>query len=97
MAALIIRMHLSSSGVIPFARWIQNELDDLVTEARCSQYIRQLRDTLWPDGHLDSSQKNVPTAEEREHTKARAVKDLKDFFPGGWRFDNLASSYFSHC
>ena len=64
-----------------FCRWLQGELDELVTEERWGYYLNLFDEAIWPNGELKSKQPEK-SAKEKMKTKKEAIKTLVDFFPG---------------
>ena len=62
--------------------FITKELDELTSSTSCAMYIGKLRDTLWPDGELDSTEELVPSEKQKAHTRTQARQALYDFLPG---------------
>ena len=62
-------------------RYLHGEIQDLVSEKRCTFYLHELREVLWPGGILDENPVMDPSPEQKVVTRAQCRRCLLSFLP----------------
>ncbi|XP_061191333.1 sorting nexin-19-like [Saccostrea echinata] len=63
------------------SRWLKWQISDLTTPQRCAFYLHLFRESIWPNGKYDSSNREVKSERQRSATKEQAQRVLAEFFP----------------
>ncbi|XP_062586922.1 sorting nexin-19-like [Saccostrea cucullata] len=63
------------------SRWLKWQISDLTTPQRCAFYLHLFRESIWPNGKYDSSNREVKSERQRSATKEQARRVLAEFFP----------------
>ncbi|CAM1300377.1 Uncharacterised protein g2688 [Pycnogonum litorale] len=64
-----------------FNRYLEHNIEDLTSQQSITEYLRSLRDELWPGGILNIKPHPIKSTEELLKTKQDATDVLKESFP----------------
>uniref|UniRef100_A0A8D0HE65 PX domain-containing protein n=1 Tax=Sphenodon punctatus TaxID=8508 RepID=A0A8D0HE65_SPHPU len=73
-------LHLLSGTLIQ--RWLEVQVANLTCTQRWAQYLRLLRESIWPGGVLPATPKPARTREQKEAAEEQALQGLMGILPG---------------